>query len=91
MTGLVQVADISDFMFELSENEIGALVSQSVTPSKNRNVTRFPEQFRFQLTQSENEQLVTDCDQLASLQYSKWFAFPRMEMSAITMLAKVMV
>jgi len=65
MTGLVQVADISDFMFELSENEIEALVSQSVTPSKNRNAARFPEQFH--LAQSENEQPVTDCGRFAML------------------------
>lgn len=36
MTGLAQVAALSDFMFGLSENEIEALLSQSVTPSKKR-------------------------------------------------------
>ncbi len=35
-----------------------------------RNIARFPEPFRFQLTQLENDQLVTDCDQLASLKHS---------------------
>ncbi|PTN32705.1 ORF6N domain-containing protein [Desulfonatronum sp. SC1] len=30
-----------------------------------RNIARFPEQFRFQLTQLENDQLVTDCDRFA--------------------------
>ena len=30
-----------------------------------RNIARFPEPFRFQLTQLENDQLVTDCDQFA--------------------------
>lgn len=35
-----------------------------------RNVARFPEQFRFQLNQSENEQLVTDCDRFANLKHS---------------------
>ncbi|MDT8391631.1 MAG: ORF6N domain-containing protein [Lentisphaeria bacterium] len=35
-----------------------------------RNVARFPEQFRFQLTQHESEQLVTDCDRFASLKHS---------------------
>ena len=67
MTAQVQVADISDFMFDLSENEIEALVLQSVTPSKNRNAARFPEQFRSQLTQSKNEQPVTNCDRFAML------------------------
>ena len=35
-----------------------------------RNAARFPEQFRFQLTPSENEQLVTNCDRFASLKHS---------------------
>ena len=35
-----------------------------------RNIARFPVQFRFQLTQMENEQLVTDCDRFASLKHS---------------------
>lgn len=35
-----------------------------------RNIARFPEQFRFQLNQLENEQLVTDCDRFASLKHS---------------------
>ncbi len=35
-----------------------------------RNIARFPEQFRFQLTQLENDQLVTDCDRFASLKHS---------------------
>ena len=35
-----------------------------------RNLARFPDQFRFQLTQSENEQLVTDCDTRASISFS---------------------
>ena len=35
-----------------------------------RNIARFPEPFRFQLTQLENDQLVTDCDRFASLKHS---------------------
>ena len=35
-----------------------------------RNLARFPEQFRFQLTQPESEQLVTDCDRFANLKHS---------------------
>jgi hypothetical protein len=35
-----------------------------------RNIARFPVQFRFQLTQMENEQPVTDCDRFASLKHS---------------------
>lgn len=51
----------------MSKNGIEALLSQSVTPSENGNVARFSEQLRFQLTQSTNEQPVTDCDRFAML------------------------
>jgi hypothetical protein len=81
------------FMFELTEEQVEALASQSVIPAKKRNVARFPEQF--QIMQSENEQLVTDCDQFASLKYSTTlryaFTFSKMEMRAIEMLVRVKV
>ena len=58
-----------------------------------RNVARFPAPFRFQLTQPETEQLVTDCDRFASHKDlgRKWFAFSKMAMDAIELLAKVNV
>jgi hypothetical protein len=58
-----------------------------------RNVARFPALSRFQLTQPENEQLVTICDQFVSHKNlgKKCFAFPKMAMGAIELLAKVKV
>lgn len=35
-----------------------------------RNLTRFPEEFRFQLSDSEKKQLVTNCDRFKSLKHS---------------------
>lgn len=35
-----------------------------------RNGNRFPEAFRFRLTQEEKTELVTNCDRLASLKHS---------------------
>jgi hypothetical protein len=58
-----------------------------------RNVARFPALSRFQLTQPENEQLVTDCDQFVSHKDlgKKWFTFSKMAMNAVELLAKVKV
>lgn len=68
-----------------------ALVSQSVTPSENRNAARFFEQFRFQLTQTKIEQRVTDCHPFDNLKHSTGFAFSKMEMRANEMLTRVKV
>jgi len=35
-----------------------------------RNLNCFPEQFRFQLTETEKNELVTNCDQLKKLKHS---------------------
>ena len=58
-----------------------------------RNINRFPERFRFQLSQNETSELVTNCDRLrnASLKDlgKKWFAFGRMEIGTDGLLQKV--
>ena len=36
-----------------------------------RNIARFPGDFMFQLTKAEKEQVVTNCDHLASLRFSR--------------------
>ena len=35
-----------------------------------RNITRFPESFRFQLSDEEKEELVTNCDRFSTLKHS---------------------
>ena len=35
-----------------------------------RNINRFPERFRFQLSQNETSELVTNCDRLRNLKHS---------------------
>ena len=37
----------------------------------NRNITRFPADFMFQLTNEEKQQVVTDCDHLERLKFSR--------------------
>lgn len=40
-----------------------------------RNIHRFPSDFMFQLTKTEREKVVTNCDNLKSLKYSKALPF----------------
>lgn len=35
-----------------------------------RNITRFPESFRFQLSDEEKQELVTNCDRFSTLKHS---------------------
>ena len=57
-----------------------------------RNIARFPESFRFQLTECERDEVIAFCDNLQKLKYSvyhigaslkdlgkKWFAFSKMQ------------
>jgi flagellar motor switch protein FliG len=37
-----------------------------------RNINRFPERFRFQLSQNETTELVTNCDRLQNLKHFNW-------------------
>lgn len=37
-----------------------------------RNINRFPERFRFQLSQNETTELVTNCDRLLNLKHFNW-------------------
>ena len=49
-----------------------------------RNADRFPEDFLFQLTQSEKGQVVANCDHLSRLKFSKTcsYAFTGHDMAA---------
>lgn len=53
-----------------------------------RNVARFPERFRFQLTKQEMKELVTNCDRFESLKYSSSVPYAFTE-QGISMLSAV--
>lgn len=54
-----------------------------------RNVERFPERFRFQLTPDETKQLVTDCDRFQSLKHSTTYPYAFTE-QGVAMLSSVL-
>ena len=53
-----------------------------------RNIDRFPENFMFQLTENEKEQVVAICDHLQKLKYSPYLPFVFSE-HGIIMLANI--
>lgn len=61
-----------------------------------RNIERFPDYFRFQLTNAEKEELVTNCDRfennfegLLNNDGKKWFAFSKMNHLTQTVLKQL--
>jgi|SRR5687768_794355 len=54
-----------------------------------RNISRFPRDFMFRLTKKEKEEVVTNCDHLENLKYSKALPYAFTEHGAI-MLASVL-
>ena len=55
-----------------------------------RNIKRFPEDFMFQLTDEEQNELVTNCDHLQKLKFSCQNAYAFTE-HGVTMLASVLI
>ncbi|MCF8231009.1 MAG: ORF6N domain-containing protein [Bacteroidales bacterium] len=80
--------------------EIYEVKTKALNQAVKRNEERFPEDFSFQLTKQEKDQLVTNCDRLlinnenmvfhfgASLKDlgKKWFAFSKMERDVFSLL-----
>ncbi|MDD7417025.1 MAG: ORF6N domain-containing protein [Treponemataceae bacterium] len=60
--------------------ELYGVETKRITEAVKRNIERFPEEFRFQLTQDEMNELVANCDRFKALNYS-------METSLITLYA----
>ncbi len=72
-------ADYQSLIFEfraykvMVDTDLAALYETETKVLKQqvkRNIDRFPDDFMFQLTREEKEQLVTNCDRLSSLKHS---------------------
>ena len=69
--------------------ELYSVQTSRLNEQVKRNIRRFPERFRFQLTQEETEKVIANCDRLASLKFSptKPFAFTE---QGVAMLSSVL-
>ncbi len=50
--------------------ELYGVETKRITEAVKRNIERFPEEFRFQLTKTEMEELVANCDRFNKLKHS---------------------
>jgi len=50
--------------------ELYGVETKRITEAVKRNIERFPEEFRFQLTKTEMEELVANCDRFKKLKHS---------------------
>jgi hypothetical protein len=57
--------------------------TKALNQAVKRNVDRFPEDFIFQLTENEKKEVVTNCDHLARLKFSKTLPYAFTEHGAI--------
>lgn len=63
--------------------ELYGIPTKALNQAVKRNAERFPEDFRFQLTKEEKAQVVTDCDHLSKLKFSKASPYAFTEHGAI--------
>jgi len=59
------------------------VTTKALNQAVKRNRERFPEDFMFQLVKHEKDEVVTNCDHLANLRYSKFFPYAFTEHGAI--------
>lgn len=65
--------------------ELYGVPTKALNQSVKRNVLRFPTDFMFQLDQDEKAEVVTNCDHLAKLKFSKTLPFAFTEFGAIAL------
>ena len=63
--------------------------TKRITETVKRNIERFPEEFRFQLTESEMNELVANCDRFKALKHSSVSAYVFTE-QGVAMLSAVL-
>ena len=69
--------------------ELYEVETKKLNQAVKRNIKRFPKDFMFQLTDDEQQELVTNCDRLQSLKHSSSNAYAFTE-HGVTMLASVL-
>lgn len=56
-------------------SELYGVETKRLNEQVKRNIKRFPENFMFQLTQAEKDQVVANCDHLQSLKFSQFLPY----------------
>lgn len=76
-------------MLDADLAEVYRVPTKVLNQAVKRNIDRFPDDFMFQLTADEKKEVVTNCDHLEKLKYSRNLPFAFTEHGAV-MLASVL-
>ena len=88
MNKIIMVRD-QKIMIDRDLAELYGVTTKQLNQQVKRNAKRFPEDFMFQLTEEEKEEVVTNCDHLKTLKFSPVLPFAFTEHGAV-MLASVL-
>ncbi len=70
-------------MLDADLAELYGVPTKALNQAVKRNIDRFPDDFMFQLSKSEKDEVVTNCDHLASLKFSRTLPFAFTEHGAL--------
>lgn len=70
-------------MIDADLAELYGVATKALNQAVKRNSGRFPDEFMFQLSQSEKDEVVTNCDHLAKLKFSKTLPYAFTEHGAL--------
>ena len=76
-------------MLDMDLAELYEVKTKVLNQAVKRNLKRFPEDFMFQLTKEEKEEVVTDCDHLSKLRFSPVLPYVFTE-QGISMLSSIL-
>lgn len=98
MNELIELNTIKDYIFTIRGKrvmidrdlaQLYGVETKKLNQAVKRNIDRFPQDFMFQLTNEEQNELVTNCDHLKNLKYSYQNAYAFTE-HGVTMLSSVL-
>jgi len=70
-------------MIDADLAELYGVATKALNQAVKRNSERFPDEFMFQLSQTEKDEVVTNCDHLAKLKFSKTLPYAFTEHGAL--------
>ena len=70
-------------MIDADLAELYGVATKALNQAVKRNSERFPDEFMFQLSQTEKDEVVTNCDHLAKLRFSKTLPYAFTEHGAL--------
>ena len=85
---IIQIRD-TQVMVDRDLAELYGVETKALNQAVKRNIERFPERFRFQLTKEEKDELVTNCDRFKMLKHSSVCPFVFTE-QGVAMLSSIL-